>query len=62
MEPLFFTLNIIVPIIAVISIIVGILLIFKIKQMEEGSDEMKKIAKAIREGANAYLKREYFRI
>ncbi|MHA1831413.1 MAG: sodium-translocating pyrophosphatase [Candidatus Helarchaeota archaeon] len=62
MEPLFFTLNIIVPIIAVISIIVGILLIFKIKQMEEGSDEMKKIAKAIREGANAYLKREYFYI
>ncbi|MGV8982088.1 sodium-translocating pyrophosphatase [Clostridium sp.] len=31
----------------------------KVMKEDEGTDQMKKIAKAIREGANAYLKRQY---
>lgn len=41
------------------SILYAIILIRKIKKMAEGTDKMKEIAKAIRVGAKAYLKRQY---
>ncbi len=62
MESLFFIINIIVPIIGLISVLLGILLAIKIKKMEQGPAEMQKIAKAIRQGAYAYIKREYMYI
>ena len=44
---------------SVIGILYGIYLIFWILKKSEGSEKMKEIAKAIQEGAMAYLKRQY---
>jgi K(+)-stimulated pyrophosphate-energized sodium pump len=44
---------------AFIGIAYGVHLIQWILKLEEGSDKMKAIAKAIQEGANAYLNRQY---
>src|SRR6266849_678429 len=44
---------------AFIGIAYGAYLIQWILKLEEGSDKMKAIAKAIQEGANAYLNRQY---
>jgi len=44
---------------ALAGIIYGIYLIFWILKKPQGTDEMKKIAKAIQEGAGAFLKRQY---
>ncbi|MHA1269216.1 MAG: sodium-translocating pyrophosphatase [Candidatus Helarchaeota archaeon] len=62
MDTLFLVLNIVVPIIGVLSILLGIILMITIRKKEKGPDEMQKIAKAIRQGAYAYLKREYYYI
>ena len=42
-----------------LGIIYGLILIFWILKHKEGSDKMKEIAKAIQEGASAFLKRQY---
>jgi len=50
---------ILAPIGAVVAIIFAIIQARKVMKFSEGSDIMKKIAGAIRKGANAYLKRQY---
>ena len=49
----------IAPISSVISILVGLYLYHYINKQDSGSKKMKEISDAIREGANAFLKREY---
>jgi K(+)-stimulated pyrophosphate-energized sodium pump len=49
----------IAPITAAISILVAIYLYFYINKQDSGSEKMKEIAGAIREGARAFLKVEY---
>ena len=44
---------------SVIGIIFAVLTARKVMKFSEGTDKMKKISKSIREGANAYLKRQY---
>ena len=46
----------------VAAIIYGIISTFRILSMPQGTDEMKRIALAIQEGAAAYLKRQYMTI
>ncbi|MCQ2550623.1 MAG: sodium-translocating pyrophosphatase [Clostridia bacterium] len=48
-----------VPIIAVVGLLVAFCLASWIKKAEEGTDRMKEISGFIREGAMAFLKREY---
>lgn len=52
----FFTL---VPICSLIALGFALILVFKILKCDEGTDKMKEIASAVREGAAAYLKRQY---
>ena len=47
------------PITAVLALIYGIYLSKKVLAEEEGSDKLKTIALAIREGAMAYLNRQF---
>jgi K(+)-stimulated pyrophosphate-energized sodium pump len=47
------------PISALISIIVGFYFLRYINRQDSGSDRMKEVSDLIREGANAFLKREY---
>ena len=47
------------PILGIIALIFAFVLASKISKEEEGTDRMKEIALAIREGANAFLKAEY---
>jgi len=49
----------VVPVSALIALIFAIILTFKILKFDEGTDQMKEIACAVREGANAYLQRQY---
>ena len=49
----------IAPISGIASIIVGIYLYFYVKNQDVGTPKMKEISDAIREGAVAYLKRQY---
>ena len=49
----------IAPISGLASIIVAIYLYFHVKKQSAGTPKMKEISDAIREGAIAYLKREY---
>ena len=51
--------NWLVPVAALIGIIVAGALASWISKAEEGTDRMKEIAGYIREGAMAFLKREY---
>ncbi len=44
------------------AILYGIITAFRILGMPQGNDEMQRIAKAIQEGASAYLKRQYMTI
>ncbi len=44
---------------SVIGILFAVLTAKKVMGFSEGTDKMKKISKSIREGANAYLKRQY---
>ena len=48
-----------VPAIAILSILVSIYLYFYIERKPSGTKRMKEIAAAIKEGSDAYLKREY---
>jgi len=50
---------ILAPIGAILAIAFAIYLVKKVLKESEGTDKMKEIAVAIREGANAYLKRQY---
>ncbi|NIP66851.1 sodium-translocating pyrophosphatase, partial [Candidatus Bathyarchaeota archaeon] len=47
------------PISALISIVVGLYLFYYVKRQDSGSRRMREISDAIREGAIAFLKREY---
>ncbi|MBU1062496.1 MAG: sodium/proton-translocating pyrophosphatase, partial [Candidatus Omnitrophica bacterium] len=47
------------PIGSLIAILFAVFLIWKIMRYDEGSIEMKKIADCVREGAYAYIKRQY---
>lgn len=49
----------IAPISALISILVGLYFYRYINNQDSGTDKMKEISNAIREGANAFIKREY---
>lgn len=49
----------IAPILAVIALAFAAVLAVKVKKEDEGTDRMKEIAAAIREGAQAFLKAEY---
>ena len=44
---------------AVVAIIVGLLLAKNVMAQDEGTPKMKEIAKAIQEGASAYLRRQF---
>jgi K(+)-stimulated pyrophosphate-energized sodium pump len=44
---------------SIIALLFCVYLAFSILRKDEGTDEMKRIAAAVREGANAYLKRQY---
>ena len=47
---------------AVVAILYGVISISSIMKLSEGNDDMKRISKAIQEGASAYLKRQYIAI
>jgi K(+)-stimulated pyrophosphate-energized sodium pump len=47
---------------AVVAILYGVFAISSIMKLPEGNDEMQRIARAIQEGASAYLKRQYMTI
>ena len=57
-----YNLFIFAPISAVIALGFALLLTKKILKEDEGTDRMKEIASAVREGANAYLSRQYFSV
>jgi K(+)-stimulated pyrophosphate-energized sodium pump len=50
---------IIAPLSALISIVVGFYFYYYVNKQDAGTEKMQEIASAIREGANAFLKREY---
>ena len=52
-------LSILAPIGAVIALLFAVFLSRRVMKADEGTDLMKKIAGAVRKGANAYLKRQY---
>ncbi|MFZ5392223.1 MAG: sodium-translocating pyrophosphatase [Patescibacteria group bacterium] len=45
--------------IAVLAVIWGLILVYRIVKMPAGNEKMQEIAKAIQVGANAYMKRQY---
>ncbi len=47
------------PVLGVLALVFAFVLAAKVSKEEEGTDKMKEIALAIREGANAFLKAEY---
>lgn len=47
------------PVMGILALIFAFFLAVKVKKNEEGTDKMREIALAIREGANAFLKAEY---
>jgi len=49
----------IVPVLSVVALLVSLILTFKIMKTDEGTDRMKEIASAVREGAGAFLNRQY---
>ena len=59
MESMFATILVFVPAVAILSIVVSVYLYFYIKGKDSGTKKMKEIAAAIKEGSDAYLKREY---
>ena len=52
-------LSILAPIGAVVALLFAVFLSRRVMKADEGTDLMKKIAGAVRKGANAYLKRQY---
>jgi K(+)-stimulated pyrophosphate-energized sodium pump len=51
--------TILAPIGAVVALLFAWYLAAKVLKSDEGSDRMKQISRAVRKGANAYLKRQY---
>lgn len=51
--------TILAPIGAVVALLFAWYLASKVLKADEGNDQMKKISRAVRRGANAYLKRQY---
>ncbi|MCK5581633.1 MAG: sodium-translocating pyrophosphatase [Candidatus Omnitrophica bacterium] len=51
-----------VPICSVGALVFALFLVFKILKNDEGTDRMKEIATAVREGASAYLRRQYIAV
>lgn len=47
------------PIGSILALLFALFLVFKVKKEEEGTQRMREIAEAVREGASAYLKRQY---
>ncbi len=47
------------PLGSILSLLFALYLYLKVRKEEEGTDRMKEIAEAVREGASAYLKRQY---
>ena len=47
---------------AVVAILYGVISIYKVLKLPEGNDAMRSISLAVREGASAYLKRQYITI
>jgi K(+)-stimulated pyrophosphate-energized sodium pump len=56
---LLFELWFIAPLSALISILVGLYFLRYINHQDSGTDRMKEISEAIKEGANAFIRREY---
>ena len=54
-----YTTVVIVAVIALAALVVAALLVREVLAADEGTDSMKKIAKAIQEGASAYLNRQF---
>ena len=54
-----FTSQILIPLAAVVAILFAVINAVSVKKQDEGTDRMKEIASAIREGANAFLVSEY---
>ena len=54
-----YTTVVIVALIALAALVVAALLVREVLAADEGTDSMKKIAKAIQEGASAYLNRQF---
>ena len=54
-----YTTVVIVSLIALAALVVAALLVREVLSADEGTDSMKKIAKAIQEGASAYLNRQF---
>ena len=52
-------LSILAPVGAVVALLFAFFLSRRVMKADEGTDLMKKIAGAVRKGANAYLKRQY---
>ena len=53
------TLQILVPLVAVVALLFAVINALTVKKQNEGTDRMSEIAAAIREGANAFLVSEY---
>ena len=53
------TIAYLMPLAAVIALVYAAYLFFSIKKKDEGTEKMREISAAIREGAHAYLKRQY---
>jgi K(+)-stimulated pyrophosphate-energized sodium pump len=52
------TLVLIIGAVALIALVVAVFLVRQVLAADEGTDSMKRIAAAVQEGANAYLKRQ----
>jgi len=50
---------ILIPVSAILALFFALILVIKIFKSDEGTDSMKEIAEAVREGARAYLGRQY---
>lgn len=51
--------SVLAPVMAILAIVYGIVAIFLLKKKDAGTKEMQEISRAIQEGAEAYLKREF---
>lgn len=51
-----------IPAGALVALVFAVILVFSIFKTSEGNDRMKEIAEAVREGAAAYLKRQYMAV
>ncbi|HDL60162.1 MAG TPA: sodium-translocating pyrophosphatase, partial [candidate division WOR-3 bacterium] len=47
------------PVGSILALLFALFLVFKVRKEDEGTQRMREIAEAVREGASAYLKRQY---